>query len=194
MLRTILALITFFGAVSVWAEPELSMHWTSGETRSLQLQVNGSLDIFEQCLNSGFEVRYRYEIKLCDQRVFWFDDCEEPVSITQAAQYDAVSQDYSLSIDRRGDSVAPQIVRMADPQEILSLVSQVREITLEDLGLDAKNEKRMRGADGRVRVKVRAECKGQYSKTLARVSYFLTLGILRLSGFNSGWVSFRITG
>ncbi len=37
-----------------------------------------------------------------------------------------------------------------------------------------------------------SECKGGYNRTVARISSFLTMGLVRLSGFDTGWVDFKL--
>ena len=43
-----------------------------------------------------------------------------------------------------------------------------------------------------VSIRVSSECRGDFNKTLARISSVLTLGLVRLSGFDTGWLDFKL--
>ncbi|MBN8550577.1 MAG: hypothetical protein J0M12_14775, partial [Deltaproteobacteria bacterium] len=41
-------------------------------------------------------------------------------------------------------------------------------------------------------VRVIADCKGDYNETIAKISNFLTLGLVDVGSFDSGWVAFSL--
>jgi len=184
LLKLMLTLPLLFGL------PDFSINWTDRKFDSLTLQVRGYNEVQERCLKNGLEVRYRYELQLCRRRTGWFHACKEQRLIMHSLQFDPISQTYKVTRDRLGDDRPSQKNDVAAFEEALLLTSRVENLPLSFLAQDDTafaDRKRLY-----VSSRVMADCHGQYNATLARVGYFLTLGLIKVSAFSSGWIDFDL--
>lgn len=71
----------------------------------------------------------------------------------------------------------------------LSLASSRTDITLHWLsnGVELLSDDKKQSFRGRVY----AECRGEYSESMKKLSYVLSFGLVRSSGYDSGWVEFK---
>lgn len=174
-------------SIKAVAQPDIRVNWNGNTRESLAISVDAYADIFEQCLKNGLDVRYRYKFMLCHRRDFWVDSCEDELEEVRSMHFDPISQEYEIMVDRYRDDVRPKVSQVADSEKAWELLSKIDSLTLTELG--KKNTDLSRTF---LSVKVHSDCKGEYNQTLARLSYLLSLGLLRVDGYNSGWVDFNL--
>lgn len=170
-------------------KPEFELHWvTQGDTSRLRASLRGYESELATCLSSGLSVRYRYEFELCRRRRFWFDDCEGNRTAISNVEFDPISETYAVSSDLLGDRDPPVVERVTDVPKALAIASNRSDIPLSWLSrgkeLGEVERQRFRG-------RVSAECRGEYSESMKRLSYILSFGLRKSSGYDSGWVEFE---
>jgi hypothetical protein len=179
-------------AVPAFAEdPAIHVRWNAARDGSLRVELLGEDPQAPACLRGGFEVSYRYELELCLKRTIWFDSCLPTRLLIQALAYDPLAETYKVTTDLLGDEESPlteQFTRLAEAQARLAEIPKIRQ------GFFGAEESLYRSS-GRALLSVRlvASCKGEFSETLSRVSYLLSLGLMRTSGFTTGWHNFALT-
>ena len=170
--------------------PDLAVRWDGPEHRTLSVAVDTHSDTLAKCLDSGIEVQYRFELQACRQREGWFNYCRDKRTVIQSVQYDPITTSYKVNRDRLGDEVPESEDNLEDRAEALSAVSKLSELpveylTLGDLDL-AQSDKAY------LSVRVLADCRSEYSDTLMHLGYFITLGLVRVAAYNSGWIDFTL--
>ena len=184
ILEVLAALPLLFGL------PEFRVSWSDQSQQALNIFLGGYNETVERCIESGLEVRYRYEMQLCRRRTGWFHACGERQVVIQSREYDAISQSYRILRDRLGDERAGLRSSAASLSEGLAAVSNVTALPLDFLS--AGDESLRSGQSLYVSARVLATCRGQYNETLARIGYLLTLGMVRVSAINTGWIDFNL--
>jgi len=162
--------------------------WASESRDAVRIVVEGQDDFFTQCIRSGLEARMRLEVALCRRRQAWFDRCSDTVTEVHGLRYDAVADAYTVTRDRWGDAVLPVEETLNDAENALQAVAAIESEPLAPLGW---------AADGRryyLQLRAVADCKGEYNELLARIPYLLTLGLVRVNGYDSGTVTFSLDG
>ena len=185
MLFRIFALVSF-----LFAAPDLRVNWIVPEHKAITVGVDSRDNRLDTCLKSGFQVRYRFEIELCHSRAGWLSECGDPRVFIRTLEYDAVSENYSIVSDMLSDSQDPVTVNLNNEVEALEFVSSIKSLPLSVLGGPEKvspGEKPLF-----VSVRLISDCKGEYNETLARIGYFLSLGLIRFNENDSGWTSFTL--
>ncbi len=171
------------------APPELRLKWASGGAAGLNVAVVGHDSVLASCVKSGLEARYRFDFRMCRRRAGWFDGCEAQRSQVNALRYDPISETYRIISDRIGDREEPVIKQVESASEALSAISAIESLPLTFLKSTPLNASKARYY---VALRVLSECRGEYNETMERISYFLTLGLVKTSGFDSGWIDFGL--
>lgn len=186
MLEVLLAL--FYALIP----QELGVHWAADNVPpTLSLYVEGGREQSEQCLSSGLEYRHRFEFQLCRRGGWWLDRCGHRFVETRGLQLDPVSQVYKLEIDRFNDGIDPRVLMPDSDNAAMSKLARSDPTELSEL-LSSLEEKRGSKERYYLLARVLTYCRGDTSRTLRRLSYYLSLGLVRGSVFDSGWVSFDI--
>jgi len=174
------------------AAPEVRVNWTrGGQSKAIRISIdNYDRRLLEECIQGGLEVRYVYEMRLCHKRWYWLDRCGQGRRETRSVQHDPISQTYRVATDRLGDRLPPKVASMTSLEQVFSNISQIDELPLDVF--NGEEHPVAVQAPSYVAVRVISECQGQYSETLQQISYFLSLGLVRTSGFDSGWISFQL--
>lgn len=144
----------------------------------------------EQCLQSGLDVRAIFDIKVCARGTYWFDDCTDRYRETRTVQYDAVSESYSIITDIFTDGKRPQTLSGASYEEASSALRALEALPLARVGEEVQDLLQQRKAY--LSVRVRGSCLEEERSFGARVPYYLTLGMFRFVGFDSGWIDFSL--
>lgn len=186
MFRILLILPLIFGF------PDLKANWTDNLLDSVRVRVGGEDPLLDRCLKSGFELRYRYEVRLCKRRPLWFDYCPEERVIRHSLHYDPISDKYTLVVDWHGDQIEPRSETIASLEEAVESLAAVQNLPISFLSRG--DEGLLQSRRRYLSIRVLSACKGDYNETLARISSVISLGLVRVSGFNTGWVDFRLDG
>ena len=185
MFLKILAVLPFF-----LAPPEFRINWKDGAHEAINISIVGYNETIERCIESGLEVRYRYELQLCRRRTMWFHACKEKNVVLQSLEFDPITEAYRVLRDRLWDDRGAIKTSVSSLEEGLSAVSNVNDLPLEFLsGGDADFVSQQRLF---VSARLLATCRGEYNETLARIGYFLTLGLVKISALNTGWIDFNL--
>jgi hypothetical protein len=99
-----LKIIAFFPLM--FAFPDLRVNWSGGQLNAVRVVAEGKDEVMEQCVKSGLEVRYRYELRICKRRFLWADSCNDPKVEVHSLQYDPISESYRVMVDKIGDNEA----------------------------------------------------------------------------------------
>lgn len=175
----------------IFGFPNLKVNWSGGEFNSVRITAEGKERLINQCIESGLEVRYRYEFRVCKRRFFWADSCEDDVVRVRSLQFDPISESYRVFFDIIGDREPAKIVTHTSLDEALQDVTTLVSPSLAELGFNEKKYPPARAPY--LGVRVITDCKGDYSETFARISSVLTLGLVDVGTFDSGWVDFSLS-
>lgn len=176
----------------VFAPPEAFVRWASRSNYTVTISSASYDKVMEQCLMSGLELRYTFQFQICRKRSLWFDSCEKEARRIHLLKYDPISESYRVSLDTWKDSELPSVTTYSNLQDAVDPFISVKDIPLQSLtssaidGLTAKKKRAYLG------VRVVSDCKGEYSKTIAQISSVLSLGLVSLEHFDTGWMDFSL--
>lgn len=188
-MSAVIALSAFLN-IFILASPDLTVEWVNPRLEQLKVALQGREEIANQCLKSGLRIRYRFEMQVCRHRDWWTDSCGDERIFTRFLEHDAISDAYSITSDRLGDTDEPVTTHEASLAKARTDVSSLNPLSLKDLiGKDTKIREARRSY---VRVRVLSECEGEYNRFLSKIPYFLTFGLVRFTGYNSGWTDFKL--
>ena len=156
-----------------------------GDRESVIIRLADIAESYEQCLNGGLEIRYRFEFQLCRHRSAWFDSCEEVRRAINRVQYDPITSNYTVKQDVHRDGKDPDQRSIRQREKALRLAGELPPL---DLSFIARGENDyLYEADSYLSVRLQINCEGAFNKTLARISQFLTLGLVETLEYDSGW-------
>ena len=184
--------VSFFTAITLFfAAPDFLARWTTVSHESINLGVvSGRDERLESCLKSGFHVRYRFEVRLCESRPNVFSSCKDTRVVIRTLELDPISENYKIVSDSIFDREDPAVISLMDRDEALNEVGVIKGLSLTSLGIRQSDIPQKRPLF--VRVRLLSDCKGEYNETLARIGYFLSLGLIRFNESDSGWVTFTL--
>lgn len=166
----------------------IAVNWRTTEAKELVVKVQGHDEILDACAESGVEVRYRYQIRLCRGRSWWFDRCQDEQRLSRSFQFDPISEDYEVKSDQYGDGAAPQSTRVNSASAAFNLISTVDNLPISLLERDELVESSSKSYLG---VRVLADCRNDSNLIAKRISTIVTLGLVQVGSFDSGWVDFE---
>lgn len=170
----------------------INLNWNSAQnTEAVNVKVNSHDEILERCAQSGIEVRYRYLVKICKRRNWWFDQCSEEKQYLQSLQFDPISESYKITTDRIGDPAPPEVSVVTRRSEAFEAISSVNDVSLDSI---ATVQEFPRDQKTYVSVRLLSECKGEYSQIATGLTTIATLGLIKVGWIDSGWIDFWITG
>ncbi len=185
--------MTFFSFLLAFALtlPELVVHWMApGSFDVLAVSVRGVDQVAEQCLGSGLELKYRYELRICRRASFWYDRCGSNRVINRSVQWDPIAETFKTISDTIGDELDPKVLITEEEHVATEVLSEISPVILSELFSDDAD---LLGEPRRyIQVRLLTQCKGVSSRTVEKLSYFLSLGMVRSNGFDSGWISFGL--
>lgn len=176
-MRNFVFIFFLLWVVPVFAEPELLVNWQSPKQKIIELKLTGEDPDLDKCLNNGLEIRYRYEAKLCNKT------CAKKLVETRFLSWDPISKSYRIEMDRHRDNQNPEVRVLSEKSEALKILMLVKDINYSFWEPKSGNILRARAF---------SECHGEYSSTLKTLSYYLSLGLIRLGGFNTGWNDYHL--
>lgn len=169
---------------------DFRIDWSDSSYQAINVLLSGYNETVERCIQSGLEVRYRYELQLCRRRTMWFHSCKDKTVVLRTLEFDPITQHYKVLRDTLGDGRSGLSSRAASLEEGLSALSSVSGFPL-DVLTDG-DDSFMEASKLYVSARVVATCRGQYNETLARIGYLLTLGLVKISALNTGWIDFNL--
>jgi hypothetical protein len=172
------------------AVPEVVVKWSSPRFEALRVQVRAADGLLDKCVKGGLAMEYRYEVRLCRRLPVWFDACAKSWRERRQLSYDAISSSYHVESDRYGDEESPEVRYFSSFDEARKALAAVEQVPVSVLA--GGRDEYLSETRSYVGVRVYSECKGDTNRTVARISSILTLGLLRLSGFDTGWVDFKM--
>ena len=172
----------------IFAFPEPRMNWVDKLTGAVRIEVPGDQELLSRCIESGLQLRFRFQFRLCRKRTGWLDGCGDDVKEVHTMQFDPASESYRVEIDRFGDADDPVATTVAGLVEARKMVAAVPDLALDDLGGDSKSLK----PRSYIGVRVVADCKGGLDSMMLELSNIVTFGLVRIDRFDSGWVAFEL--
>ena len=143
-----------------------------------------------ECIQSGLEVRYRIEYKVCRRRQSWLDNCSSKSLVSRSVKYDPVSENYSIKTDSLADSLPATTVMETDADAAMARISEFNLDAQGDFQLPYLQSKAPENTY--ISVRSRGYCQREEQSLLTQIPYYLTLGIFRFSGFDTGWVDYNL--
>lgn len=173
-----------------FAPPSVRMNWLSPLKNAFTVGVEVQDEFIERCAGSGLTVRYRYLVRMCRSRSWWFDECNEELMFIKSLRYDPITELYYLKADRIGDGEEGTTATAQTKQEAFSYVQRLEGIELSQL---VASEEQLSSLRSRyVTISVSAGCKSEYSETFAKVSSILSLGMAPSGVVESGVITFPL--
>lgn len=183
--------IFFLLWLALSAPPEIRVNWVQNGARdSLRIAVTGRDDLSAQCMRSGLELRYRYEVKFCRSRSYWLDGCDQVRRLIRTVQFNPVVEHFSLGSDSLDDKEDPTMDHTRSEEAAWKHLSQVNSFSVQNLTAEPPSPEHLKNAY--VSLRLFTQCKGVYNETFERISYFISLGLVKTNGFDSGWISFKL--
>lgn len=177
----------FILVATIFAAPALSVQWAK-QGEAVSIVLDGSDENVDQCLRSGLEVRYRYEVKVCVKRELWWDNCTERYRELRTAQFDPVAESYQMTSDIYLDQDDPLISVHSTFEEVRDALGSMDRVPLQRFGSEVAELLKKQKVF--LSVRVRGACLDNERSLEAQIPYYLTFGQIRFTGFNSGWVDF----
>jgi hypothetical protein len=165
--------------------PTTTVIWRA-DGQGLKVMLELSDAHIQECLNGGLEVRHRLELRLCRRRASWWDDCEDAQSIIRSVTYNPISESYNITSDQMNDEVAPVTSIATDADQATKLTQEFSFNT-------PKGFVRDRQESHYVSVRARAVCQQDAKSLVAQIPYYLTFGIFRFAGVDSGWIDYDLS-
>jgi Domain of unknown function (DUF4390) len=184
-----LFLLLFICAQTAVAAPRLNVDWSGRSHSAVTIRASTRDSAVEQCLQGGLELRYRFEVQLCEERKLWFDQCGEMRVFVRNLSHEPVSGSYRLRSDLHRDLEEPQVLTTESLREAVAIVAQLRDLPLSELDNPLHRDR----GSLLLKARVSTDCKGDYNRTLSRLSYFLTMGLLKSGVSDSGWKTFNLS-
>ena len=165
----------------VFLAPIISLRQDGAERDSFNVYLTTEDQEPVECVQGGLEYRYRFELQKCERSRYWFDSCSPVRIITHRLSFDPIAETYSVTQDFFKDTRAPIKVQYSELEEALGSFLLLKGIRMGSINPESDY----------ISLRVISECKGEYSETLERASYFMSLGIIKgFGGFDTGWVDF----
>jgi hypothetical protein len=185
MILNIIFLLPIF-----FAFPDLSVDRRTAKVETFVVRAGGDDSLLDDCLKSGLEASYRYEVALCHPRLFWAPSCYEERVETHSVSMDPISETYKFTWDRLGDDLGQASVGMTDIGLVKKAMRHSRPMSVRFLSNGKKTT--IEHPKAFLNVRFISECRGEYNRTLSKISYYLTLGLVKVSGTDTGWSRFAL--
>ena len=91
-----------------------------------------------------------------------------------------------MVVDQHNDQILPKGSQFDTREKANNAMRKISKLDILKLFNKSKIEK-----NNYLHARVFSECRGEYNKTLVELSYYLTFGLVRLSGFNTGWYDYE---
>lgn len=164
---------------------DLTVSWQDHEKGLLNIRYEEDMTLAKECIDTGFVYEQRFLLQACDDDTAWFPDCRRTRKQVHKLSRDPVRSMYVVVTDLHGDIDGPVSNSFPTLQEAFDSFSQVDDFPISHLQRDDKEKNDLS-------VRIVTVCKGEYSETLAQLSYLLTLGLLDIGGSDSGWIDFDL--
>jgi hypothetical protein len=173
----------------VFLSPNVVVKWAQ-DRKGFSVEFEQKDEQVAECIQSGLEVRYRLEYRVCRRRQSWLDNCSDQQLISRSVQYDPVSESYSIKTDSLADSSPAATVMETDADLAMAKIMQFSiNAQVDSLApyLGALNSE-----NHYISIRLRGYCQREEQSLLTQIPYYLTLGIFRFTGFDSGWVDYNL--
>ncbi len=179
---------TFFIALIFFMSPgpeQLTVTWQNKPHDTLLITYAGDYSQVEECISTGFVFEQRFLMRTCDDSDSWIGDCKRTRRKVHRILMDPIRKEYTVITDLHGDIPGPVTNSFKNFTRALEYFKVARDIPLQLLQRDEYEKTDLS-------VRVVSSCKGEYSETLAQLSYLFTLGIIDLGGDDTGWFDFDL--
>jgi hypothetical protein len=174
---------------TVLMAPLAAVRWAP-ERAALHFYLEDEDEQVRECIDGGLEVRYRLEYHICRRRTAWFDDCSPKMLTVRTVQLDPVSEHLSISTDRLADALPAEQALESDLEEGLR---KARVFVLKSLSRDQLvSAQEAKDQNNYLSIRIRGFCEQNEDSLVNQIPYYLTFGMFRFTGFDSGWVDYRI--
>lgn len=178
-------LFAWFNVVMISLQPVVN--WVGND--SIKIVAAGQEELLNRCMESGLEVRYRFDMRFCRRRTGWFDWCGDQRSQIHILQYDPISESFKVTTDRHGDEEKPRQVIYNSLEEANNELTHIPSIPLSFI---ARDQDYLNQKNSYIGVKIVADCKDSFGSSILDISYILTLGLVKINRFDSGWIAFNL--
>lgn len=183
MIKPFFAVILFFSAA---APHQITVTWQDKKSAILMISYDEDSSEVKECIDTGFVFEQRFLMRACeDSYDSWFSNCQRERKKIHKIAKDPIRKEYLVITDLHGDTPGPDRNSFKTLTEALEYFKVARDIPLEHIQLDEFNKTSLA-------VRIISSCKGEYSETLAQLSYLFTLGIIDLGGEDTGWIDFDL--
>ena len=172
----------------IFAAPAVQLELEDSALPAATVRMAGQDDLLEKCLKSGFPFEYAFKVRICKRRPLWFDTCRERRLEKHRLKFDVISGIFRLEVDRFDDNKDPAVKNYTSLSEAAGEFSAVKQLPLLFLARGRKDYLHSRRSY--LSARVSSKCLGEYSETLADISSVMTFGLVRINGFDTGWVDF----
>lgn len=164
---------------------ELTVHWQDRENEILLLTYEQDSAIAKECVDTGFTFEQRYLLRACADGDAWFLDCKRTRRQVNKISHDPIRNEYTVATDLHGDTKQPLTTSFTSFKKAFSFFSQVSDLPVSHMQRDDKDKKDLS-------IRIVSQCLGEYSETLAQLSYLLTLGIVDIGWSDTDWIDFQL--
>jgi hypothetical protein len=183
-------LSSLFLFLPIFLTPNFSAKWVDQTRTTISIEVEqSSYQEVENCLNAGFELRYRYEIRRCRSgNTAYYQECSKKLLINKFAFYNPVESRYQCSYDLLGDDHKAEYLKCDQLKDVIPTLSRIDKLAIADIPLTGANN----NLESELVVRVISDCRGDYPRFLARLGYILSFGLFRFYEKDSGEMKFKL--
>lgn len=168
----------------------IGLNWSEKDSRTeVDITVLSRDQILDNCAQSGIEVHYRFQVKLCRRRSWWTDSCSDMQQFVRTMQFDPISENFRMLTDKMGDDLDPEVFYVDSLATAFETLSTLKRVSLPEITEQSSYKP---GPRDYLSVKLLSECKGEYSRIATRISTVITLGLINVGRFDSGWIDFAM--
>jgi len=169
---------------------EVSLRWEKNLSGRLIISAPVNQELLDSCLASGLEYRFKFIIKICRRRTLWFHACSDEIAKITSVHRDPVTETYLIARDTLGDNNDPDLNSYTDYESAVGAARQLAGLTPAELS--GGDQKILASQRSYLSARVLTDCKGDYNRTLARLSNILTLGMAQVGWEDTGWFDFDL--
>jgi hypothetical protein len=159
----------------------------ASDPAQFEVRYERSYKDIDRCVGSGLEFRIRFKVKTCEKYRGSYRACEDERTFNHFLRFEPLPSLYVLSFDELGDTLPPEEQTFSDRKDALAAALNLR---AKSLSLEALKPEMIERSSPALVARADSYCKGEYSRSLARITQVLTFGALNFGEDSTGWVMF----
>jgi hypothetical protein len=137
-----------------------------------------------QCLRGSLDTKIHFKISVCQKQKYWIDSCGEQLMADNLANYDPITDIYTIEQDKKGDKL-PSVITEAPNLKIASkLLGKSLEISYSEISNLVNAYKSPE--KHYLKYEVIGFCHENYNAWADKIMSIMSLGLLEIPHYSSG--------